>query len=144
MKTEKIWKCPKCKRIFKKEQQQHSCTVYTVEKHFERKEYAKELHGYLKKELEKKVGQFIVESLPCCIHFVTKDAYTFAAVFALKDRIRIHIASSELPKGVENSSKISKVRYLYSIDVKNKKEIDAKLIEQIKKAFQGPNKNAGF
>jgi hypothetical protein len=131
---EKVWKCPKCKRIFKKPNQQHSCTVYPVEKHFERKEYAKELYNHLKSVIRKKVGPFRVESLPCCIHFVTKDADTFAAVFALKDRIRLHIASRELPKGirVKKSSKISSLRYLYSIDITNKNEIDADLVERLK------------
>jgi len=134
---EKIWKCPKCKRIFKRAKQQHSCTFYPVEKHFERKEYAKELYNHLKSVVKKKVGPFIVESLPCCIHFVTKEAYTFAAVFALKDRIRLHVASGELPKSsrVKKSLKISFVRYLYSIDITTKNEIDTELIERIKQAF---------
>lgn len=142
MKTEKIWKCPKCKRIFQKAKQQHSCTIYSIETHFERKEYAKELYDYLKKEVKKKVGPFIVESLPCCIHFVNKKAYTFAAVFAMKDRIRLHIASEELPKDVKKSSKISALRYMYSIDIKNKKEINAELIKNIKQSFMGRDKNA--
>ena len=134
---EKIWKCPKCKRIFKRAKQQHSCTVYPIEKHFERKEYAKELYDNLKTAIKTKVGPFKVESLPCCIHLVTKGAYTFAAVYALKDRIRLHIASGEPPKGtrVKQSSKISSVRYLYSIDITNKNEIDAELIERIKLSF---------
>jgi hypothetical protein len=137
----KIWKCPKCKRIFKRAKQQHSCISYPIEKHFERKEYAKELYGNLKKIVQKRVGSFRVESLPCCIHFVTKGAYTFAAVFVLKDRIRLHIASEELPKSdrVKKSSKISSMRYLYSIDIKNKDEIDAEFIGRIKQSFHSVN-----
>jgi hypothetical protein len=138
---EKIWRCPKCKRIFKRAKQQHSCTIHPVEKHFERKEYAKEIYNHLKRVIKKKIRPFIVESLPCCIHFVTKDAYTFAAVYGLKDKIRLHLVSGELPKGVcvKEFSKLSSSRYLYSIDVASKDEIDAELVKRIRQAFHFVN-----
>lgn len=60
----------------------------------------------------------------------------------MKDRIRLHIASEELPKDVKKSSKISALRYMYSIDIKNKKEINAELIKNIKQSFMGRDKNA--
>ncbi len=137
MKTDKIWKCPKCKRIFRKIGQQHSCVSYPIEKHFERKEYAKKLYNHLKTAMRKKIKPFTVESLPCCIHFVNKEAYTFAAVFALKDRIRIHIASGKKPEDsrIEEYSKISFSRYLCSIEIKDRTEIDASLITLLEQSF---------
>lgn len=141
VKTEKLWKCPKCKRIFRRNKQQHSCAFYPAEKHFEGKAYAKKLYGYLKSTVRKKVGPFTVESLPCCIHFVNKKAYTFAAVFALKDRIRIHLASEKEQKSshIKEFSKMSSFRCLYSIDIKDKTEIDAELVRLLKQVFCSSN-----
>ena len=105
----KIWTCPKCGRRFRRENQIHSCTVYPVEKHFERKDYAKTLYDALRTMINEAVGNFYVESLPCCIHFVT-DAYTFAAVYALRKKIRIHIALNKKT----NSKYIDKSSQMYA------------------------------
>lgn len=133
----KIWKCPKCRRIFRREKQQHSCTVYPVEKHLVGKPYAKGLFLALKEIIKKRIGPFIVESLPCCIHLVNKKAYTFAAVYAMKDRIRLHLVSEMILKGrrFAKPTKMSAKRYLYSVDIKKKSEIDAGLLGVLTKAF---------
>jgi hypothetical protein len=136
-KTRKIWKCPKCNRIFKVERQRHSCTNYPIEKHLKGKPYAEGLFLVLKNTIRKRIGPFIVESLPCCIHLLTKDAYTFAAVYALKDRIRLHIASGKklnCPR-FGKPTKMSASRFLCSIDVKDKSEIDAELVQALKEAY---------
>src|SRR5512136_1743666 len=90
----KLWICSTCKRKFEKKNQVHSCTIYPLDRHFKGKETMKPLYEKLKNEIKKDIGPFWVESLPCCIHFVTSPAYTFAAVYALKDRIRIHFGLS--------------------------------------------------
>ena len=131
----KKWTCPKCKRVFQKKNQGHSCTVYPVEKHLKNKDYAKKLYSELKKIIRKKIGNFKIESLPCCIHFVS--SYTFAAVYALKNKIRIHFTldykldSSRIDKFNQMSAK----RYLYSIDIEKEDEIDKELISWLKKAY---------
>jgi len=133
----KLWKCPKCGRKFEKENQMHSCTIYPVEKHFKGKEGMKPLYNKLKEKIKKNIGSFWVESLPCCIHFVTAPAYTFAAVYALRDRIRIHFGLDYKldDSRIDKFSQYSTNRYMYSIDIKNEKEIDAELVSWLKQAY---------
>jgi uncharacterized C2H2 Zn-finger protein len=135
--AEKIWKCPKCRRIFRKEKQQHSCKSYPIENHFKGKPYAKDLYSFLKSAIKNNIGPFTVESLPCCIHFVNKKACTFAAVYALRNGIRMHLASGQKPKGprIKASARISSLRYLFSIDIKDKAGIDAELMGLLKEAY---------
>ena len=130
-----LWKCPKCKREFKNKNQSHSCTNFPLEKHFENKPYAKELFLHLKKEIEKNIGPLKIESLPCCIHLVSN--YTFSGVWALKDKIRIdfRIDSKIESKKIWKMIKMSANRYLYYLDIKDKKEVDKELLGWIKKAY---------
>ncbi len=131
-----LWKCPKCKREFEKKNQVHSCTIYPLDKHFKGKEgIARPLYNKLKAKIKKEIGPLKVESLPCCIHFVSN--YTFAAVYALRKKIRIHFT---LDHKVESSkidkwSRASTNRYLYSIDIENEKQIDKELISWLKQAY---------
>jgi len=106
-----------------------------LEKHFKNKELAKELFLHLKDEIEKNIGKVKIESPPCCIHFVSN--YTFGAVFPMKDRIRIDFRTDFEIKSKKTWKmvKISKNRYLYYLDIKDKKEIDKELIGWIKKAY---------
>jgi predicted nucleic-acid-binding Zn-ribbon protein len=132
----KLWKCPKCHREFAKNNQSHSCTIYTLDKHFERKDYAKKLFDFLVGQINKNIGPIKIESLPCCIHLVS--SYTFGGVWALKDRIRIDF---RLAREIETRKKhkvikISKNRYLYYFDLKNQKEIDNELIVWLKEAYR--------
>ena len=81
-----VWQCPKCKREFAKKNQQHSCVVYPLAKHFEIKPFAKELFQHLKKRIIASIGPVKVDALPFCIHFVS--SYTFGGVWAMKDGIQ--------------------------------------------------------
>ena len=131
-----LWICPKCKRKFEKRNQVHSCTVYPLDKHFEGKgEMARFLYNELEERIKKDVGPLNVESLPCCIHFVS--TYTFAAVYALKNKIRIHFTLDyELrnPR-INKYSQMSKNRYLYSIDIDKKEEIKKELVNWLQQAY---------
>jgi len=136
-----LWKCPKCHREFAKSNQSHSCVLYPLEKHFAGKNYAKELFDYLVAEINKKVGPIKIESLPCCIHLVSN--YTFGAVWALKDGIRIdfrfdHDIKTKKP---HKTNHMSANRYLFYFDLKNKKEIDVEIIGFIKEAYHLNIKN---
>lgn len=131
----KMWRCPKCKREFIKTNQQHSCTVFPLEKHFEGKVKAKELFNYLKSQIEKHIGPVKIESLPCCIHFVS--SYTFGACWGLKDGIRIDFRVAE-PIETNREHKLNHMsanRYLYYFDIKDKSEIDSELLGWIKKSY---------
>ena len=131
----KLWSCPRCKRQFIKKNQAHSCVAYPLAKHFNNKEYAKELFGYLKKKITKKIGPVKIESLPCCIHFVS--SYTFGACWALKDRIRIDFRTDYKikTKKPHKMIKMSVNRYLYYFDLKEKKGIDKELLGWMRQSY---------
>ncbi|MDD5317892.1 MAG: DUF5655 domain-containing protein [Candidatus ainarchaeum sp.] len=129
-----MWKCPKCRREFAKRGQGHSCTVYPLANHFKNKEHAKTLYDELLGKLSKKAGKIKVESLPCCIHLVS--SYTFGCVYALRSGIRIHFSlqrKMESPR-VREYAKVASKRFMHSVDVKGKKEIDAELLGWLKEA----------
>jgi hypothetical protein len=132
----KLWKCAKCSREFAKKNQAHSCVSFPLENHFKDKEYAKELFTYLKEKIEASTGQLKIESLPCCIHLVSN--YTFGAVWAMKDKLRIDfrtnfpIESSRIWKMIQMSPN----RYLYYFEIKEKEEIDKELLGWIKAAYK--------
>jgi len=116
----KLWRCPKCKREFAKKNQAHSCISRPLDDHFKNKAYAKELFEYLKDKIETKVGPLKIEPLPCCIHLVSN--YTFGAVWALKDKIRIDFRTNYLIKSkkIWKMIKMSANRYFYSAFAKNR------------------------
>jgi hypothetical protein len=133
-----MWQCPKCKREFSKTNQSHSCVEFKLEKHFKGKEFAKELFDHLIEKINTKIK---IESLPCCIHLVSN--YTFGAVWALRDGIRIDfrldhkIETQKLHRLVKMSSN----RFLYYFDIKDKKEIDKEIIGYYKEAYSLNMKN---
>lgn len=132
----KLWKCQKCKREFEKKGQTHSCNLYPVSEHLKGKEkIAKPLYNELKEKIRENIGPFKVESLPCCIHFVS--SYTFAAVYAMKDKIRIHFSlNKKLASSRLRSQQFSASRYMYELSIKDKKELDAELIGWLKLAYR--------
>lgn len=129
------WKCPTCKREFQKTNQTHSCTIYPLKKHFEKKEkITKTLFKKLKKEL-KTIGPFKIESLPCCIHFV--NDFTFAATYALKNKIRVTFAiSKEIKhKRIYRTTKMSTNRFLHAVDIEKENQINKQLLSWLKGAY---------
>jgi hypothetical protein len=130
-----MWQCPKCKREFQKTNQSHSCAAFPLEKHFEGKEKARELFDYLKSQIEKHVGLVKIESLPCCIHFVS--SYSFGACWALKDKIRIDFRVDH-PIETKREHKLNQMsanRFLYYFDIYDKSEIDLELLGWIKESY---------
>ena len=129
------WACPRCGRKFEKNNQPHSCNFCPVSKHFEGKAHAKLLYAQLKADVKQNIGPFKVESLPCCIHFVS--SFTFLAVKALKGRIRVtftlnyRLKSSRATKPLQ----MSRSRFLYGVDVKDESEIDKELMGWLKQAY---------
>lgn len=131
-----MWQCKKCKREFQKINQAHSCRTFPLEKHFESKKKAKKLFEFLKARIEKNIGPVKIESLPCCIHFVS--TYTFGACWALKDGIRIDFrVNKEIkPKRKHQVNHMSANRYLYYFDIFDKNEIDSELLGWIKNSYR--------
>ena len=128
----KLWKCLKCKREFKNNNQVHSCISYPLENHFKNKEFAKDLFLSLEKEIEKNVGKIKVES---CIHLVSN--YTFAGIWALKDRLRIDFRTESKinSKRIWKTTQMSPNRTLYCFEIKDKKDINKELLGWLKEAY---------
>ena len=130
-----MWKCPKCKREFSKDNQSHSCVFYPIENHFKNKTESKTLFEELIKKIEKEIGKVKIESLPCCIHLVSN--YTFSGIWLLKDKIRLDfrvdypIESERIVK----QEKLSTNRNLYYLDINNTGEIDNELLKWIKDSY---------
>lgn len=129
-----MWSCPKCNRFFVKENQSHSCVVYPLINHFKNKPFGEKLFNELLKKLKK--IKFKIDSVPCCIHLVKSS--TFCAVWIRKDNIKIdfrldrEVKSDRFLKVVKMSSS----RFLYYLDVKDKKEIDKELLSWINESYE--------
>lgn len=130
-----MWVCPKCKRVFGKQNQPHSCVKVSLNKHFENKDKTKELFDHLLKKINKEVGLSKIISIPCCIHLFGK--YDFMAVLPKKDKIEIRFAldrkidSKRLKQYVPLSSRTYKnCIYIYS-----KEDIDKELIGWLKESY---------
>ena len=94
------------------------------------------LYEKLKQALEKQIGNFKIESLECCIHFVSTS--TFAAVKIYKDKIWMDFT---LSRGVNSerfyqSVQMSAHRFLYCVDIFTADEIDDELMQWIKEAYE--------
>jgi Domain of unknown function (DUF5655) len=131
----KLWTCPKCKRKFERKGQSHSCRPYPLAQHFENKPVGKLLYQKLKQAIKGELGNFKVESLECCIHFVS--TFTFAAVKILKDKIRVDFSLSRKIKSnrITYFTPMSAHRFLYCIDVITEEDIDQELMDWIKEAL---------
>jgi hypothetical protein len=134
-----LWTCPKCKRQFERQGQSHSCKPYPLEKHFENKPAGKILYEKFRGAVKREVGSFKIESLECCIHFVSTS--TFVAVKILRDKIRVDFSLSRkiINKRIAQNMQLSANRYLYYVDISSKDEIDKELIGWIWEAHEIKN-----
>lgn len=130
-----MWTCPTCKREFKNTNQRHSCVYYPLDRHFQNKPQARALFDYLVARIQQQIGPVKVESLPCCIHLVS--SYTFAAVWGLKDRIRLDFRLSEKlnDERIIQTTQMSPHRYLYLIELRDKGELDGQVLSWLSQAY---------
>ncbi len=131
----KMWTCDKCKRVFKKRNQPHSCNTIPMENHFINKPFAKELYDYLLVQIKNKVGPYNSISLACCIHLYGN--YDFLAILPHIDRIEIRFASPDTIKSnrIMKTVNLSKKLIKVCIDIKNKDEIDIELLKLLKDSY---------
>lgn len=130
-----MWTCPKCKRIFSKANQPHSCLSIPLNKHFENKDKAKELFNHLVEKINTEVGKCKIVSIPCCIHLFGK--YDFLAALPKKDKLEIRFALDRKldSKRLKQYVAASTSSYKNCIDVSSKAEIDEELISWIKESY---------
>lgn len=130
-----MWTCPNCGRIFGKVKQPHSCRQVSPEQHFKNKDKAKDLFGYLFKQINSKIGKCKVISLPCCIHIFGRN--DFLAVLPKKDRLEIRFGlnrkldSPRLKQCVPVSAKVFK----NCLDVTETEEINEELMKWVSEAY---------
>ncbi len=129
-----LWVCPRCGRKFERRGQSHSCRPYKLDKHFIGKPGEKLLYQKFKLAVKQQTGLFKIESLKCCIHFVS--TFTFAAVKIMKGKIRIDFSLSHKLKSkrIVDVVQMSAYRYLYVVDIRSEDEIDDELMEWIQEA----------
>jgi Domain of unknown function (DUF5655) len=139
MASKKLWRCPNCGREFERQNQSHSCKLYLLAQHFEGKPMGKALYQKLKQAMKNEMGNFKVESLECCIHFVS--TFTFAAVKIFNNKIQVEFSlTHEIEsKRIKRIVKMSAHRYLYHVDVFSVDEIDRELLQWIHEAHDLKN-----
>jgi hypothetical protein len=130
-----MWTCPKCNRIFNKENQPHSCETLPLEKHFENKAQAKELFDYLLKQVSNYIGEYKVISLPCCVHLFGK--YDFLAALPKKDKLEIRFALDKKLDSPKLKQFVPLSAHLYKncVDICSKQDIDKELIGWLKTSY---------
>ena len=130
-----LWTCPECGRKFERKGQAHSCKTFALALHFKDKLTGKLLFEKFKQAVLSQVGPFKVESLECCIHFVT--TFTFTAVRIQRNKIKVDFSLNKKVKNkrIKQSTQMSANRYLYAIDILKAEDIDAELMEWITEAY---------
>lgn len=131
----KPWKCSRCGRQFERRGQTHSCKSFPLKQHFIGKDTGKALYEKFRKAVSKQVGSFKIESLECCIHFVSTS--TFAAVKIFKDKIQLDFSLSRQVKSkrMDGFVQMSAHRYLYYINLHREDEIDEELLNWVQEAY---------
>jgi hypothetical protein len=129
------WSCPKCHRIFQKENQMHSCKSFPIDQHFKNKEQIEELYNYLFKVVNNKIGKCKVISLSCCIHWFGN--YDFIALLPKKDKLEIRFG---LDRKIKNSRifmsfPLSKKSYKNCLYITHKEDVDEELLKWLKDSY---------
>lgn len=130
----KLWTCPKCGRRFERQRQTHSCRPFPLKQHFEGKPGGRSLYEKFKQEVKKQIGAFKIESLECCIHFVS--TFTFMAVKIFRQEIRVDFSLNRKIKSkrIKQLVRLSAHRFLFVVDITQEEEIDKELMEWIGEA----------
>lgn len=132
-----MWTCPKCKRVFHRTKQQHSCASKSLKEHFRNKKDAFLLYGHLLKTIRRDVGKVKEISLPCCIHLF--GSYDFLAVLPKKDgvlEIRFALDRKLKNKRIFAAVPVSKSSYKNCLTIQSSKNINPEFIEWLRASYQ--------
>ena len=130
-----MWTCPKCKRVFDKAAQPHSCRTIPLEQHFNNKDKAKELFDFLVKQINTKIGMCRISSIPCCIHLFGHN--DFLAILPKKDRLEIRFGLDRKldTPGLKQCVPLSAKNFKNCFDIATIKEIDEELINWLRESY---------
>ena len=141
MKNIKLWTCPNCSRQFQRQNQNHSCKIFPLEKHFEGKAGGEILHEYLKHKLEKTIGIFKIQSLECCIHFDNNSTFAAVKIFTNKIQVEFSLKHEIANKRFKKITNLSANQFLHYIDITTDKDVDKELIKWLTEAHANKEKN---
>ena len=131
-----MWTCPKCKRSFKRKNQQHTCTLISQKSLFiKRPAELKNLYQRIVKEV-KKFGKYREETVnPDVIFFKTRS--TFLAVKVKKDHLDIEFFLDHLEDvpPVSKYLQTSKNRVAHIVPIDREEEINDQLINWMKTSY---------
>ena len=132
-----MWTCPKCKRAFKRKEQNHSCLLISTDALFaKRPPELKRLYDKLVK-IVKGFGEYREETvLPDVIFFKTKSA--FMAVKVKRDHLDVEFFLDH-PENVPPVSKYlqtSKQRVAHVVPVDRPADINRQLSNWMKESYQ--------
>lgn len=132
-----MWICPKCKRTFKRKDQQHSCTLITKESLFARRPpELKKIFEKIVKEV-KKFGACREETVkPDVIYFKTKS--TFLGIKVKKAHLEVEFFSDHLENipPVAKHLQTSKHRVVHLVPVDRPEDINKQLVNWMKTSYK--------
>ena len=131
-----MWTCPKCKRRFKRKNQQHSCTLISSDSLFDKRGPSlKKIYDKIVKEVTK-LGKYREEAVkPDVIFFKTKS--TFLGVKVKKDHLEVEFFLEKLEDvpPVSKYLQTSKNRVVHLVPIDQLKDINPQLIDWIKRSY---------
>ncbi|HMU46361.1 MAG TPA: DUF5655 domain-containing protein [Chitinophagaceae bacterium] len=132
-----MWTCPKCNRLFKRKDQQHTCSLIAKESLFvKRPPELKKLFDKIEK-IVKGFGDFREETVrPDVIFFKTQS--TFLAVKVKKNHLDVEFFLDHLEDlpPVYKFLKTSKHRVAHLVAVDSVEDISPQLIKWMKTSYQ--------
>jgi len=132
-----MWTCPKCKRSFKRKDQQHTCDLISKEQLFaKRPADLKKLYDQIVKVV-RKFGEYREETVkPDVIFFKTKS--TFLAVKVKKDHLDIEFFLDHLEDQppVSKFLQTSKHRVAHLVPIDDPEDINQQLIRWMKSSYE--------
>lgn len=134
------WICPNCKKEFKNKNQVHSCARVDLKEHIKNKSpQVKTTFDKLMRNLGK-LGKITVNPVKTSIQ--VKATATFLSIKSKKDHMEIEFQLGnevdEFP--VYKNIRISKNRVLHFAILKSPQEVNAKLMNWLKKSYELVNK----
>lgn len=131
-----MWTCPKCKRIFKRKDQSHSCILISKESLFtKRSPELKKLYDKIVKEVNK-FGKYREETMkPDVIFFKTKS--TFLGIKVKKNHLDVEFYLEKLENvlPVTKYLQTSKNRVVHLVPIDQREDINKQLISWIKRSY---------
>ena len=134
MNTGTLWRCPKCKRQFRKRKQLHSCVSYSVRDHFKDKPAARKQTF---DRLIAKARQFGPVRTDAVKSLITiSGRFHFAAVYVRRNSLTLEFVL-ERKLSDRRIEKVQKVlaRYSHFVRLTGLEDVDTQLVNWLQEAY---------